>query len=170
MELGVGTDADAFWFCLKPEVKEKDPRFAFVQKREFRQALSHAVDREEFAETVFLGEAVPVWGPITPGNKPWFSPNVPRYPHDVTGARAAQEHRPRGSQRQRHRRRRGGTEARFTVLTQRGIAYYERGTAVLRDAAAKVGIALDVAPLEIGALIQRLLACDYDADLHAAAR
>ena len=25
IELGVGPDADAFWFCLKPEVKGKDP-------------------------------------------------------------------------------------------------------------------------------------------------
>jgi peptide/nickel transport system substrate-binding protein len=56
-----------------------------------------------------------------------------------------------------------GTEARFTVVTQRGIGTYERGTAFLKEAAAKVGIALDVAPLENGALIQKLLACDYDA-------
>jgi peptide/nickel transport system substrate-binding protein len=87
IEGGVGPDADALWFCMKPEVKKGDRRQSFVQKREFRQALSHAVDREEFARTVFLGEAVPVWGPITPGNKPWFSPNVPRYPHDVNRAR-----------------------------------------------------------------------------------
>ena len=56
-----------------------------------------------------------------------------------------------------------GTEARFTVITQRGIGNYERGTAFLKEAAARVGVALDIAPLENGALIQRLLACDYDA-------
>jgi len=56
-----------------------------------------------------------------------------------------------------------GVQARFTVLTQRGVSWYERGTAVLRDELAKVGIALDIVPLEFGALIQRLLACDYDA-------
>ena len=38
-EIGVATDADGLWFCLKPEVRKKDPRWAFVQKREFRQAL-----------------------------------------------------------------------------------------------------------------------------------
>ena len=46
VELGVAIDADAFWFCMDPAKKAKDPRFAFLQKREFRQALSHAVDRE----------------------------------------------------------------------------------------------------------------------------
>jgi peptide/nickel transport system substrate-binding protein len=164
VELGVGTDADAFWFCLKPEKKEGDPRFAFVQKREFRQAISHAVDREEFAQTVFLGEAVPIWGPITPGNKPWFSPNVLRYPHDVAKARALlksiglEDRNSNGIVEDA-----AGTEARFTVLTQRGITYYERGTTVLREHAMAAGIALDIVPLEIAAVVERLESCDYDA-------
>lgn len=164
IELGVGPDADAFWFCLNPEVKGKDPRFAFVQRREFRQAIAHAVDREAFAEAVFLGAAVPVWGPITPGNVGWFWPDVPRYPHDDARARALlasaglanHDADPVLETPQL-------TEARFTVLTQRGIGWYERGTAVLRDELAGVGIALDIVPLEFGALIERLLACDYDA-------
>ncbi|HEY6360443.1 MAG TPA: ABC transporter substrate-binding protein, partial [Vicinamibacterales bacterium] len=164
MELGVSPDADALWFCLKPDVKKKDPRFAFVQKREFRQAISHAVDREQFAETVFLAAAVPVWGPVTPGNKPWFWPDVPRYPYDVTRARellksiGLEDRNGNGIVEDA-----AGTEARFTVITQQGIGWYERGTAVLRDEAAKVGIAFDVAPLEFGAMIERMLACNYDA-------
>jgi peptide/nickel transport system substrate-binding protein len=164
VELGVGTDADAFWFCLKPEKKRSDARFAFVQKREFRQAISHAVDREEFARTVFLGEAVPIWGPITPGNKPWFSPNVPRYPYDVAKARellkniGLEDRNGNGVVEDA-----AGTEARFTVLTQRGITYYERGTTVLKEDAAAAGIALDIVPLEIGAVVERLMTCDYDA-------
>ena len=46
-------------------------------RKEFRQALSHAVDREAFSDAVFLGTAVPIHGPITPGNKEWFWPSVP---------------------------------------------------------------------------------------------
>jgi peptide/nickel transport system substrate-binding protein len=164
VELGVGPDADAFWFCLKPEVKGKDPRFAFVQRPEFRRAISHAVDREAFAQTVFLGAAVPVWGPITPGNVQWFSPNVLRYPHDDNRARellkgiGLEDRNGNGVVEDAR-----GTEARFTGITQRGIGWYEKGTAVLRDELAGIGIAVDFEPLELGALIQRLLACDYDA-------
>jgi peptide/nickel transport system substrate-binding protein len=164
IELGVGPDADAFWFCMKPEAKKGDRRLAFVQKREFRQAISHAVDREEFAQTVFLGEAVPVWGPITPGNKPWFSPNVPRYPPNLTRARelltsiGLEDRNGNGVVETAD-----GVEARFTVITQRGIAYYERGVTVLREQAGKVGIAFEMAALEYPTMIQRLLKCDYDA-------
>ena len=164
VELGVGPDADAFWFCLKPEAKSKDARFAFVQRPEFRRAISHAVDREAFAQAVFLGAAVPVWGPITPGNRRWFWADVPRYAHDDGRARAVLQ-----SIGLEDRNGNGvvedaaGTEARFTVITQRGIGWYERGTAVLRDELAGIGIALEIAPLEFGAMIQRMLACDYDA-------
>ena len=163
-EAGVATDADAFWFCLKPEAKKTDPRFAFVQRREFRQAISHAVDREEFARTVFLGEAVPVWGPVTSGNKPWFTPNLPRYPFDAAKARellkgiGLEDRNNNGVVEDAK-----GTEARFTVITQRGRSDYEKGTAVVRDYLAKVGIALDIAPLEAATLIDRALKCDYDA-------
>ena len=164
VELGVGPDADAFWFCLKPEKKGRDPRFAFVSRREFRQAISHAVDREEFARTVFLGEAVPIWGPVTPGNRLWFSPNVPRYPFDRARARdllesiGLEDRNGNGVVEDK-----AGTEARFTVITQQGLGYYERGTTVLREYAAAVGIALDIVPLEFSAMVARLLACDYDA-------
>ena len=164
IELGVGPDADAFWFCLKPEAKKADPRFAFVQKPEFRQAISHAVDRERFAETVFLGAAVPVWGPITPGNQPWFWPDLPRYPHDDGRSRellksiGLEDRNGNGVVEDAN-----GTEARFTVITQQGVGWYDRGTAVLREEAAGVGIALEIAPLEFGTMIQRMLACDYDA-------
>ena len=164
IELGVALDADAFWFCLKPDVKKKDPRFAFVQKPQFRQAMSHAVDREEFAQTVYLSEAVPVWGPITPGNRQWFDPNVPRYPPDLEKARTLlkdiglEDRNGNGIVEDE-----AGTEARFAVITQRGVSSYERGTTVLRERAAKVGIVLDIVPLEFGAMIQKMLASDYDA-------
>jgi peptide/nickel transport system substrate-binding protein len=163
-ELGVGVDADAFWFRLKPEAWKNDPRFAFVNKPEFRRAISHAVDREAFAENVFLGAAVPIWGPVTPGNRIWFSPNVPRYPHNVNKAKeilksiGLEDRNGNGVVEDLQ-----GHEARFTVITQRGVGWFERGTTELRNQLAKVGIALEVAPIDNGSVIQRLLSSDYEA-------
>jgi peptide/nickel transport system substrate-binding protein len=164
VELGVSTDADALWFCLKPDAKKKDPRFAFVSRKEFRQALSHAVDREAFAQTVFLGEAVPVWGTITPGNTAWFNPNLTRYPFDVAKARALlagiglADRNQNGVVEDEK-----GTEARFTVITQRGVGWYERGLQVISESAKQIGVVFEAAPLENGAMIQRMQACDFDA-------
>ena len=126
-ELGVSMDADAVWFCLKPEAKRADPRFAFVQKLEFRQALSHAVDRENFAETVFQGLAVPIWGPLTPGNRQWFWPDITRYPPDQARARALlrsiglEDRNGNGVVEDP-----AGTEARFTVTTEQSVRWYAR--------------------------------------------
>jgi len=164
IELGVGTDADAFWFCLKPEARKNDRRFAFVQRREFRQALSYAVDREEFARVVFFDAAVPIWGPVTPGNKTWFTPNLKRYGPDLDKARAVlrdiglEDRNGNGVVEAAD-----GTEARFTVMTQKGIAAYERGTTLLKERAAMIGVALNIAPLEAGAMIERLKTSDYEA-------
>ncbi len=163
VEVGVG-EADGLWFCLKPEAKQKDPRFAFVRRPEFRHALSHAVDREAFAREAFQGEAVPVWGLVSPGNRLWFSPNLPRYPYDIARAKellkslGLEDRNGNGTVEDSR-----GAEARFTVITQRGVGAYERGTTVLRDETAKIGVVLDIVPLEYGAMIQRMLACDYEA-------
>src|SRR4030095_1217730 len=66
----------------------KAPAGSWLAKREFRQAISHAVDREAFANMVYLSAAVPIWGPISPGNTTWFSPNVPRYGFSLEKANA----------------------------------------------------------------------------------
>jgi peptide/nickel transport system substrate-binding protein len=163
-EIGLSPQADAFWFNLKAEAWKNDPRFAFVRRPEFRQAISHAVDRERFAENVFLGAAVPIWGPVTPGNTLWFWPDVPRYHHDVNKAKVllkglGLEDRDGDGVVEDAQ----GRAARFTVITQRGVGWYERGLAELRGQLAQVGIAIDPAPLENATMIQRMVKSDYEA-------
>lgn len=65
-EAGVTLDPDVFFFNLRPAAWAKDPRGTWLLTDAFRQAISHAVDREAYANTVYLGAAVPVHGPITP--------------------------------------------------------------------------------------------------------
>jgi peptide/nickel transport system substrate-binding protein len=164
LELGVGLDPDLMFFNLRTPYWEKDPRRQWILRKEFRKAISHAVDREAFANSVFLGAGVPIWGPITPGNKQWFSPNVPRYAHSTERAREiladlgltnrdADEWLEDAN----------NTEARFTLLTYRGNSSLERGAAVLRDALRPVGIAVDVVTLEQGAVVQRMFKGQFDA-------
>jgi peptide/nickel transport system substrate-binding protein len=163
VELGVTTDPDAFVFNLRPAVWASDPRAPWATSRALRQALSHAVNREQLANAVFLGEAVPVWGPVTPGNTRWFSPNVPRYPYDRARARdllksVGLEQRDDDPWLEDT----GGREARLTVLTFRGNTALERELAFVREAAAAIGVALDPVPLETNALISRMLAGDFE--------
>ena len=164
LELGVGTDPDLFFFNLRPERWAKDPRGSWMARKEFRQAISHAVDREAFANTVFLGAGVPIWGPITPGNQKWFSPNVPRYGFSLDKAKAllaglGLANRDADEWLEDEK----GTEARFTLLTYRGNSSLERGSAVLREDLRPLGIAVDVVALEQGALTERMVKGDFEA-------
>lgn len=166
IDLGVGTDPDSFFFNLRPAFWEADPRRAWLPRDEFRHAISHAVDREAFANSVFLGAAVPIFGPVTPGNRRWFSPNVPRYPYSretaatiLAGLGLTNRDGDPWLEDEK------GTEARFAVLTYRGNTVLERSAAVLRDALQPVGIAVDVVPLEQGTMIQRMLDGKFEAIL-----
>lgn len=159
-EAGVAIDPDVFFFNLRPAAWAKDPRGKWLFTDAFRQAISHAVDREAYANTVFLGAAVPVHGPITPGNKEWFWPDLPRYRFDPAKARelltglglANRDDDPWLEDA-------AGTEARFTVLAFKSL---ERSAQVLEENLEAVGVAVDVVTLETGALIERMLAGHFE--------
>lgn len=164
LDLGVAYDADMLWFNLKPGAFSRDKRAAWLQRDELRRAISMAVDRDVFANTVFLGAAVPVFGPVTPANKKWYAPDVPHTPHDPAGARALlaaiglTDRNGDGMIEDAHNQ-----PARFTLLTQKGVTSRERGAAVIRDELKKIGVAVDVVPMDLIALTTRIGTGDYEA-------
>jgi peptide/nickel transport system substrate-binding protein len=164
LDLGVGFEPDSFWFNLKPGALGTDPRAQWLQSEALRKAISLAVDRKLYADTVFLGAAVPVYGPITPANKQWYASDLAPIPHDM---KRAQELLASVGLKDRNGdgllEDEGGRPARFTILTQKGQTALERGAAVIRDALRPLGLVADVAPIDGNALIQRFLAAKYEA-------
>ncbi len=159
-EAGVSLDPDVFFFNLRPAAWAKDPRRSWLLTDAFRQAISHAVDREGYANTVFLGAAVPVHGPITPGNKEWFWPDLPRYRFDQAKAREllaglGLSNRDADPWLEDA----AGAEARFTLLAFKSL---ERSARVLKESLEAVGVAVDVVALEPGALVERMLAGNFE--------
>ena len=163
IELGVGADPDSFFFNLNSSYWAKDPRRDWITRKEFRHAISHAIDREAFANSVFLGAGVPIWGPLTPGNQKWFSPNLPRYGYSLDRAREILAglglvNRDQDEWLEDAK----GTEAQFNIIAYRGNSSVERGAAIIRDELKKLGIRVDVVLLEQGALIQRMVKGDFE--------
>ncbi len=162
VDLGVGLDADTLWLNLRSG--RVPARRAWLQKTELRRALSCAVDRRAFADSVFLGAAVPVYGPITPGNARWYAPDLPKYDYDPGEARrllaglGLVDRNGDGGLEDR-----SGARAEITLITQKGNTALERGAAFIRDEAAKVGLVVNVAPLDVGALMDRVERGDYEA-------
>ena len=165
VDAGLAFDADAFWFNLKPGAKAYDGR-PWLARVELRRAVSHAVNRRAFADEVFLGAAEPHWGPITPSNKAWFAPEgaIDREAYDTARARvllAGLGLRDANSDGMLEDA--AGAPARFSLVTQKGNTALEKGAAFIRDELKKVGLAIDVVPLEVGALVDRMTKGDYDA-------
>jgi peptide/nickel transport system substrate-binding protein len=167
LDLGAGFDLDNLWFNLTPgALGPANGRAGWLQADAFRRAISLAVDRERFANTVFLGAGVPVYGPITPANKKWYAA-LPPVPYDPAGARrelasiGLMDRNGDGQLEDAHNQ-----PVRFSLLAQTGNSSIERGAAVIRDELKKIGVAVDVVGLEAQAVIQRFVAGRFDAVLY----
>jgi len=160
IDVGVGLDPNLLWFNLSPKARTSAP---WLQQAAFRRAVSHAVNRQTLVDTVYLGAAVPIFGPITPGNATWYSPSVPTQPYDPARARellASIGLVDRNGDRivdDEH-----GRAVRFSILTQRGHTLRERTAAVIQDHLRQVGVQVDVAAVDPLGIRQRWVDGDYD--------
>jgi peptide/nickel transport system substrate-binding protein len=164
-DAGPGFDADAFWVNLKPGAKAHDGR-PWLSRVELRRAVSHAVNRRAFADEVFLGAAEPQWGPISPANRTWFAPEgaIEREAYDMGRARVLLAGLGlRDANGDGLLEDAAGAPVRFSMITQKGNTALEKGAAFVRDELKKVGLTVDVVPLEVGALVDRMTKGDYDA-------
>ena len=164
LDLGVSRNADGLWMNLKPGAFAGDPRGAWLQRDELRRAISMAVDRQAFADTVFLGAGVPIYGAETPANKVWYWTGTPQTPHDPAAARqllatiGLTDRDGNGTLEDA-----AGHPAQFTLITQKGRASLERAATVIREEMKKIGVVVDVVTLDSSQVVQRFLAGRYDA-------
>ncbi len=63
-------------------------KLAWFTSRTFRQAVAHAVDKQNIIDIVMNGLGYPQWGPVSPSAGFFYNPNVREYPYDLAKARA----------------------------------------------------------------------------------
>lgn len=162
-EVGVGLDPDFLSFNLGA-AKPGRARPAWLERREFRQAISCGVDRQAIVDSVYLGAAVPVHGAVTPGNRRWFADAEPLCPA-VDRDRARQLLAAAGL---RDRDGDGtlddasGRPARFSIITHGGHVR-ERVVSVLQEHLRQIGLTVDVVALDPQSIVARWEARDFDA-------
>lgn len=159
---GIGLDPSLLWFNLSPGTAG-DPRSSWIRQTAFRHAVSCAVDRQAIVDAVYLGEGVPIYGPVTPGNRLWYVPPADPCVHDVARARELL-----ASVGLTDRNGDGlledaiGTPARFSLLTQSGHTIRERTASMIQEQLRQVGLTVDVVGMDPGGLGQRWQRGDYD--------
>ncbi|HXE80740.1 MAG TPA: ABC transporter substrate-binding protein [Vicinamibacterales bacterium] len=164
IDIGTSLDTHLLWFNLTGTARENGR--PWLHEPAFRRAVSHAVDRRRFAETVYLGAAEPTWTLVSPANATWRA-DIPEPVFDRDLARSLlgslQLTDPDGDGMLQDP---SGAPVRFTILVQKGITAAEKGAWFIRDELTQVGIGVDVAALELSALMSRWSKAEYDAIYH----
>jgi peptide/nickel transport system substrate-binding protein len=159
---GVTISPHALWFNLAPAPAPDDR--PWLREEAFRRAVSFAVDRQAIVDTVHLGAAVPIYGPITPGHGEWYLPDLPATPFNPDEARrllasvGLTDANADGLVEDR-----AGRPARFSILTGRGSSVRDRTMAMVQEQLRRAGLTVDIVSLEVGAMVERWTARDYDA-------
>lgn len=160
IEVGTSLDPNYLWFNLSPSRAAGKP---WLDRREFRQAVSYAADRQGIVNAVLLGEGMPMHGPVSPGNRTWYSDATPKYDHNPQKARellagiGLSDRNGDGVVEDD-----AGAPVRFSLLTQRGHTVRERTASMLQEQLRQVGIVVDLVALDTSSLRQRIVKGDFE--------
>jgi peptide/nickel transport system substrate-binding protein len=105
---------------------------------------------------------LPIYGPVTPGNRTWYSETAPKYVHDAARAKALLagigliDRNGDGMLDDG-----AGRPVRFSILTQGGTIR-ERTATVIQEQLRLAGIAVDIASVDAPSLFARFGKGDYE--------
>jgi peptide/nickel transport system substrate-binding protein len=161
--LGASLDPQFLWFNQAPAKNMPEWKRKWFTSATFRHAVSGAIHRDDLARIVYRGHAHPAAGPISTANKFWFNTSLKPRVADPAGALKSLESDGftlRGGM----LRDRDGHAVEFSIVTNAGNRPRERMAQLIQDDLLKIGIRVNVVPLDFGSLVERITkTLDYDA-------
>jgi peptide/nickel transport system substrate-binding protein len=158
-DLGPGLGVDYMWFNLnpaKPDGTRLNPvKLAWFSDARFRKAVSMAVDRDSIARSTLQGLATPLYGVVSPANKIWANPDLPKIAYDpVQAASLLQEagFTRRGTAAAPELVDAQGNRVEFSLLVPAESEPRKLMAAVIQEDLAKLGIRMQVVPIEFAAV------------------
>lgn len=173
-DAGPGLGTDHIWFNLNPakgggESLESTPKHKWFSDKRFRQAISFAIDRNSIATNTLQGLATPLYGFVPAGNRAWLDPSIPKREYDLAKAKsllteAGFVQRDNAGKPELYDGQ--GNKVEFTLIVQAENEPRKLTAAVVQEDLAKLGIVMNVAPIETKGLTERWsTSFDYDAVL-----
>ena len=164
-DAGPSLDSEQMWFNQVPGAPLPAYKLAWFQSRNFRRAVSQAINRDDIVRIVFHAHATPAVGPFSPANKLWFNTNLRPVRYDPSAAlRLLQQDGFRMTN--GVLRGKAGHAVEFSLVTNSGNKYRERMAAMIQQDLAKIGIKVNVVTLDFPSLIERMTeSFDYEAIL-----
>jgi peptide/nickel transport system substrate-binding protein len=140
----------------------------FLDKR-FRQAISAAVDRTSIATTTLQGLATPLYGFVSPANKQWIDPDLPKIAYDLKRSEQLLTEAgfvKRGTAEAPELFDSKGNRVEFSLMVPTENEPRKLMAAVIQQDLAKLGIKMNVVPIESNAVSAAANETyDYDAML-----
>jgi len=164
-DMGASLENESFWFNQSPKSPMPEYKRAWFKDREFRKAVSEAINRADIARVVYLGHANPSAGPITPANKLWFNEKLKPQVQDVASAKkrlTTAGFRMEGTT----LKDKEGHAVEFSLMTNAGNKPRESMAAMVQQDLAQIGIKVNIVTLDFGSLLDRMTkTLDYESCL-----
>jgi len=154
-DAGPSLESEQMWFnqvAVSPIANYKKTWF---RSKNFRRAVSEAINRDDLCRLVFLGRANAAAGPVSPANKFWF--NAALKPHTFDQASSLRRLQSEGFRLQQGRLLDAqGHAVEFSVITNAGNKTRERMATMIQQDLKKLGIQLNIVTLDFPSLIERI--------------
>jgi peptide/nickel transport system substrate-binding protein len=164
-DLGPSLESEMMWFNQSPKAPLPAYKKLWFQSREFRRAISAAVNREDLCRLVYRGHARPAEGPISPANRFWFNAGLKPHPYDPKEALdllGKAGFRLRDGQLYDAQ----SNAVEFSVVTNAGNQAREKLAQMIQQDLKAIGIRLNVVKLDYSAIIDRISrSFDYESCL-----
>jgi peptide/nickel transport system substrate-binding protein len=135
----------------------RQPKLGWFQNIKFRQAVSHAVDRDAIVRQVYAGRATAQFGPISPANKFFHNPNVRKYATDFARAEALLREAGFAKGADGVLRDSAGNIVEFSMATNAGNPDREAIGNLVRQDLTKLGMRVTFAPEAFNTLVGKLV-------------
>ena len=160
---GAGLDAEEMWFNQSPAAPLPEHKKAWFRTKEFRKAISMAINRADLCRIVYAGYAKPAYGPVSPSNHFWFNASLAEEKYDPQGALRLLTQAGFRSESDTLKDR-AGNRVEFTLVTNSGNAAREKMASMIQQDLSQVGIKVNVVTLDFPSLIERMTRTfDYEA-------
>ena len=172
-DLGPGLGVDYIWFNLNPTKADgtrlNPVKSAWFSDTRFRKAVSMAVDRDSIARSTLQGLATPIYGIVSPANRIWSNPDLPKIAYDLGHAASLLQEAgftKRGAADAPELFDAQGNRVEFSLLVPAESEPRKLMAAVIQEDLAKLGIKMQVVPIEFSAVTNAWTkSYDYDAIL-----
>ena len=154
-DAGRSLEGEQLWFNQTARAPIPEYRKEWFRSRDFRRAISQAINRPDLARVVYRGHASPAIGPVSPANLIWSNAHLPAPVFDPRAAlallRAGGFSLSSGTLRDR-----GGHIVEFSLITNAGNQSRERVAIMIQQDLMRIGIRLNIVTLDFGSLIERI--------------